>query len=409
MSDDIKVKFSSDFSDLTKGAEQAAANAGTALNKSFTSAVGNLMSNIGSMFAVGSLATTFYGNFSRMGEYMKELDNIIKKTGVGAEDLQKLAKPAKESGVSLEQLGHALVHANKFLDEAKAKNGEQRRVLSDLKLATDETSLSNLNAVDVFYALADAVKNAGGVASQTQNIMTILGRSGAEMGSLFSKGADGIRAATEELKIYNAEEIEAAANAQRQKEKAESWFGRTFGGNQLIAFGKEMETNETANLLRGIIDKKYGTTMGAVTNDTIDKIMGSPGGVTQITDELVKEAGKRNISMKLLYSSLSNLTGEGSGDMGDLTAVILGQLNYRIQQANKKSVVSEVEAPVAAIMASTLQQIGGGDVSSVFAGIDYQKTTADAVTEANQHLSQIASNTDPNSAHQNQPPGKAGY
>ena len=391
MSDDIKVKFSSDFSDLTKGAEQAAANAGTALNKSFTSAVGNLMSNIGSMFAVGSLATTFYGNFSRMGEYMKELDNIIKKTGVGAEDLQKLAKPAKESGVSLEQLGHALVHANKFLDEAKAKNGEQRRVLSDLKLATDETSLSNLNAVDVFYALADAVKNAGGVASQTQNIMTILGRSGAEMGSLFSKGADGIRAATEELKIYNAEEIEAAANAQRQKEKAESWFGRIFGGNQLIAVGKAMETYETGNLLRGIIDKKYGTTMGAVTNDTIDKIMGSPGGVTQITDELVKEAGKRNISMKLLYSSLRNL--EGGGDMGSLTDVILGQLNNRIQQANKKSVVPEVEAPVAAIMASTLQQIGGGDVSSVFAGIDYQKTTADAVTEANQHLSQIASNT----------------
>ena len=391
MSDDIKVKFSSDFSDLTKGAEQAAANAGTALNKSFTSAVGNLMSNIGSMFAVGSLATTFYGNFSRMGEYMKELDNIIKKTGVGAEDLQKLAKPAKESGVSLEQLGHALVHANKFLDEAKAKNGEQRRVLSDLKLATDETSLSNLNAVDVFYALADAVKNAGGVASQTQNIMTILGRSGAEMGSLFSKGADGIRAATEELKIYNAEEIEAAANAQRQKEKAESWFGRIFGGNQLIAVGKAMETYETGNLLRGIIDKKYGTTMGAVTNDTIDKIMGSPGGVTQITDELVKEAGKRNISMKLLYSSLRNL--EGGGDMGSLTDVILGQLNNRIQQANKKSVVPEVEAPVAAIMASTLQQIGGGDVSSVFAGIDYQKTTADAVTQANQHLSQIASNT----------------
>lgn len=391
MSDDIKVKFSSDFSDLTKGAEQAAANAGTALNKSFTSAVGNLMSNIGSMFAVGSLATTFYGNFSRMGEYMKELDNIIKKTGVGAEDLQKLAKPAKESGVSLEQLGHALVHANKFLDEAKAKNGEQRQVLSDLKLATDETSLSNLNAVDVFYALADAVKNAGGVASQTQNIMTILGRSGAEMGSLFSKGADGIRAATEELKIYNAEEIEAAANAQRQKEKAESWFGRIFGGNQLIAAGKAMETYETGNLLRGIIDKKYGTTMGAVTNDTIDKIMGSPGGVTQITDELVKEAGKRNISMKLLYSSLRNL--EGGGDMGSLTDVILGQLNNRIQQANKKSVVPEVEAPVAAIMASTLQQIGGGDVSSVFAGIDYQKTTADAVTQANQHLSQIASNT----------------
>jgi len=391
MSDDIKVKFSSDFSELTKGAEQAAANAGTALNKSFTSAVGNLMSNIGSMFAVGSLATTFYGNFSRMGEYMKELDNIIKKTGVGAEDLQKLAKPAKESGVSLEQLGHALVHANKFLDEAKAKNGEQRRVLADLKLATDETSLSNLNAVDVFYALADAVKNAGGVASQTQNIMTILGRSGAEMGSLFSKGADGIRAATEELKIYNAEEIEAAANAQRQKEKAESWFGRIFGGNQLIAVGKAMETYETGNLLRGIIDKKYGTTMGAVTNDTIDKIMGSPGGVTQITDELVKEAGKRNISMKLLYSSLRNL--EGGGDMGSLTDVILGQLNSRIQQANKKSVVPEVEAPVAAIMASTLQQIGGGDVSSVFAGIDYQKTTADAVTQANQHLSQIASNT----------------
>ena len=79
--------------------------------------------------------------------------------------------------------------------------------------------------------------------------------------------------------------------------------------------------------------------------------------------------------------------------MGDLTGVILGQLNYRIQQANKKSVVPEVEAPVAAIMASTLQQIGGGDVSSVFAGIDYQKTTADAVTQANQHLSQIASNT----------------
>ena len=391
MSDDIKVKFSSDFSELTKGAEQAAANAGTALNKSFTSAVGNLMSNIGSMFAVGSLATTFYGNFSRMGEYMKELDNIIKKTGVGAEDLQKLAKPAKESGVSLEQLGHALVHANKFLDEAKAKNGEQRRVLSDLKLATDETSLSNLNAVDVFYALADAVKNAGGVASQTQNIMTILGRSGAEMGSLFSKGADGIRAATEELKIYNAEEIEAAANAQRQKEKAESWFGRIFGGNQLIAVGKAMETYETGNLLRGIIDKKYGTTMGAVTNDTIDKIIGSPGGVTQITDELVKEAGKRNISMKLLYSSLRNL--EGGGDMGSLTDVILGQLSSRIQQANKKSVVPEVEAPVAAIMASTLQQIGGGDVSSVFAGIDYQKTTADAVTQANQHLSQIASNT----------------
>jgi hypothetical protein len=46
--------------------------------------------------------------------------------------------------------------------------------------------------------------------------------------------------------------------------------------------------------------------------------------------------------------------------------------------------------PVKALVTSSLQSIGGGDVTSVFAGIDYQKTTAEQMTLANQYLQMIA-------------------
>ena len=213
MADEVKVKFGGDFTDVPKGADAAAKQAGTAIANSFSDAAGKASKMFLGAFAVSSIVSSIYSGMREAGQYFIELQNTMKKTGASSQDLQMLGKAGKESGVGIESIGNALVKTNKFLNEATKGGESQLETLRSLGFATDQASVANIKAIDIFYKLADEIKRTGDATRYTETIIKIFGKSGAELIPVLEKGSDELKELAESSKLYTEAEIKAGAAA----------------------------------------------------------------------------------------------------------------------------------------------------------------------------------------------------
>ena len=79
MADEVKVKFGGDFTDVPKGADAAAKQAGTAIANSFSDAAGKASKMFLGAFAVSSIVSSIYSGMREAGQYFIELQNTMKK------------------------------------------------------------------------------------------------------------------------------------------------------------------------------------------------------------------------------------------------------------------------------------------------------------------------------------------
>ena len=213
MSDDVKVKFSGDFTDVSKGAQDASKNAGTAMGAWVTEFHGTLLKSFVGLFAVDAVFGQIKSFISGMREqlsFIREISHAIERTGVESEQFQKLAYVAREAGVSIESLGKSLQFAEVYL--AKAKNGVSANIkeLGSLGFATDAASIKNLKATDILKRLADATKISGQEDLVAAHVKTIFGRTGMELIPILNLGSKGIDEMSGEAKVLSKEQMVAA-------------------------------------------------------------------------------------------------------------------------------------------------------------------------------------------------------
>jgi hypothetical protein len=171
---DLTVTIGADLTELEKGLGDAGKtvkkgaekieNPFKATAEKFSSAAG-----IGGMIAgpvgmlVGQFIDAFSNLISKVGEYVKELiaysvemRNLSIATGVSIGELQKLESLSKASGISLTTLAHAFNQFDKSAGTARIKGSELNNMLAKMGIGMDRLATREFTAIDGLKALAAA-------------------------------------------------------------------------------------------------------------------------------------------------------------------------------------------------------------------------------------------------------------
>ena len=406
MGDDVKVKFGGDFSDVPKGADAAAKQAGTAIQNSFADAASKASKMFLGAFAVSSIVSSIYSGMREAGSYFLELGNTIKKTGANAEDLQVLGKAGKESGVGLDSIANALVKTNKFLNEATRGSTSQLETLNRLGFATDAVTVKNLKATDVIYKLADEIKRTGDATAYTEDIIKLFGKSGADLIPILTEGSDKFKEIAESTRLFTAEEIKAGAAAEKAARAAENSWNNVL---RIITstVGEKIIRSNIGDAYREALSQ-YGEGEGHFrelpkSGENLDKIIQSiikEGKKMGLTTEEITDIVSKSNSLTLDQKELNLIT--------DKLKEVSGKEKQKKAEEGEATPATPTTLAKSGAVVSTLQAIGGGDIGSIYSGT-YQDSVVSATERTASATEQIAQNTNPANQQADQTPAKAGH
>lgn len=164
--------------------------------KAVQSSMGNILAKgqqIGAaMTAIGAgLTAMFLGAVNATMDYGGSIQDASVKTGIAAEELQKLKFGAEQSGVSFEQLQVAILKMSDNLGEAAGKaGGPFNDALASVGLTIQQ--LQTLSPDQQFMKLATAIAGVADPAQRTTLAINLFGKAGAQLLPLLSQGAAGI-------------------------------------------------------------------------------------------------------------------------------------------------------------------------------------------------------------------------
>lgn len=422
MSDDVKVKFSGDFTDVSKGATDASKKAGTAMSAWVGEYTKSLKDSLVGAVALGSIVDTFVGNFKKAFESFKEIDSMSRKLGVSRVELQQFSKVGKEFNIDMESMGRTISFANKVIGGAALGHKDAQKILMELGYTQNEVTAGNIQAIGVIQKLSEnyeANKKAHGE-TIAQNILSkqateAFGRTGADLIPIIKEGTEAMKERIKTMKIYSEEEVKSGARAARQLEKGQKKFAWWFGGRAATSVGSMMEQSDISDLEEEFLKKKNF-------NENWVHI-GDDSSMSGKLDILGKKTGVKKKDLNKEFNEFLLARAKAMGmDAGDLADVLASRgtqsfgwigdegkdisekrnafyLNQSSMAANAQADKDKAEKAAAAntldltaggglgnvpvLAASSLQQIGGGDIASV-AGLyhgnveDYTRRTAEA-------------------------------
>jgi len=396
MADDVKVKFGGDFSNVSKGATDAASQAGTALGTALDGKIKAIGASIAGAFAIGAVASRLWEGFKSGIDYMKELNLAVSRTGQSTGEFQKLAYAGKEAGVSMDIVGRGLTEANKALQQAKTSES-QRNMFVSLGMDAEKLEAGTYTATDALLALADQWDKFGNETKTRAGAMALFGRFGEGMIPVIKQGRSAIEEQTASVQEQSRAEILGAAAIEKKIAAMERYT-------------KQVERMAAAQA--GIM--KVGGDFGDLRNELRQEKRKNPNKYyEQYGDQTPTEVatGKMQKEYQQKYGinpeEFNIIIRDALKDMSPTSPTFKGatgvsqRLSDEYLAAKNKGPTRPVEELAGALSASSLQAIGGGDVASVLSGT-YQNDMVDLTR-------QIATNTTPReTAHETPPPARAG-
>lgn len=377
MSDDVKVKFGGDFSDIPKGAAAAAEKAGTAI----TSNIGKYLTGVGTAFlgafAIGSLVSRAFEGITHGLEYFRELDLTTRRIGIAGDEFQRLAYVGKQSGVTMEMLGRSLQFANKFIGQAQQGSILHQKALEGVTGKTWEMIRGTVKATDVLMGLADAWDKTQDETMLAAQAQQFFGKSGQALLPIIKQGRDAIEEQAGQATIFTKQEILAASAAQKMKlalEAEEAKLGKRLAAETSMGLMQEQILHARQNVdTKGMTDEQAeierAKSVAAYFKERF-------GWTTAQTAEMMK-LGTKNVPTL------------GMGITGPSVGVV-DTHQYAIAAALEKLAEKEPGKPegpaapartYAPLSVSSLQAIGGGDIASIYTGASIQQAQLDAANQ----------------------------
>jgi len=385
MADDVKVKFGGDFTDVPKGAEAAANAAGTAMRGYFNTYAKSLKDKLASAFSMESLVGGFLDRVNAQLEKFKEIDTLSRKLGVGREELQKFAKIGKEFNLDMETMGRSIQFANKTLGAAAMGNKEAQKKLLELGFTQKEVNSQHIKATDVLSKLSEEyeknVKVKGKDAANTilaKQTTDSFGRAGSDLIPILKEGNEELKKRISLLEVYSDAEVKAGAAAARAKERAEARFnkivvGRFISGSTRMLGENELFGGYFASGEGGIMEqalKKSGFKSRSDVKTMED--------TKKLSEAFAKIAGAEGYTPQELESAFAShintslfMSGKNKEVMENMQ-MFFNNMAHQADVNEAKANKSEAQATpkeISALAASSLQQIGGGDITSVMSGL----------------------------------------
>lgn len=398
MADDVKVKFGGDFSGVSKGANEAASMAGSALAKNMTDKISAIGASIAGLFAIGTLASKAFEGFKAGIAYMHELNLAVSRTGQSSAEFQKLAYAGKEAGVSMDIVGRGLVEANKALERAK-KDPQSRNLFASLGMDAAKLEAGTYTATEALLALADQWDKFGNVQKTRAGAVALFGKYGEGMVPVIQQGRSAIEEQTASVSAQTRAEILGAA-AIEKKVRALERYTEQMKRLAAASAGVSQIAGEFTAAEQSFADFAYGEGQYA----------DQPGGINpayrakygdknpqQAAAEFLAQKYKEQFGINaeelaiIVKQAFPNPTGAYASFVNEFSKMSDAYLASKAARPTRPT-----EELAGALSASSLQAIGAGDIASVQTGT-YQTQMLDSTRE-------IAANTRPRDVSHASPP-----
>ncbi|CAB5217904.1 hypothetical protein UFOVP201_31 [uncultured Caudovirales phage] len=384
MAEDVKVKFGGDFSQISKGASEAAAKAGSAMANSVQSWATGVGATIAGAFAVGALINRVWGDFRQGTEYFHELHIASKKTGVSTQELQKIASVAKEVGVTIDSLGRAFAFNNALISNARNGNKEYQKQLQALGFTQEQITGGHVKATDVLMALAKQYEKTGDAAGATKKMF---GKGGMEVYPLITQGKTELELKTASVKAYSDAEVTAASVTEKRLlalERLEKQMGRLAAAKAGMALIKsEIEGQEP---------KMWDEFRKTHSVKEIQDVLYDPKKRGEMTAEYFANYFKKKygLSTEETFQVFESMGGRGIESVETQRNKFLQMIEQEKASLNEGPNVKGPLGPHELLATSTLQAIGGGDLGAIQSAT-YSMTMLDAAQSTAENTAVMAS------------------
>ena len=400
MADDVKVKFGGDFTDVAKGAGDAVNRAGSSLTSWFSDFRKSTEASILSSLALSNIFSNFVKGAAEALQYFREMDLTLKRFGgSGDAQFQQLAKYGKEVGVSMETVARTTNYFNKVRNEAAKGNQTYVSILKQYGFTQKEIAAGNISAIEVLGRLADAYDKTGYEGLVGEKAMNLFGIRGKELTAIFKNGRESLEAFTKSMGTMSRESVSKLSETQAAIERFQRSLKETFAqGLGIVAVGRqkrEIETYLQVSQQQAFGRTWYGGygakpalggTMAQQTKSDAAQI------VTLLEDnvDLVKQAAKRAKTRLNPDEDMFDRLKEYRLSLSDA----LDAQVKRMESKTEKKPGLDIPLVKELLTSSSLQAIGGGDISSVLSGT-IQANMLTAMQETAANTGKIAAGTDP--------------
>lgn len=247
----------SEYTSAMAGASRSTAALGASAETSMAKAGGStqaLTSRLGGLKgAAAQLAATGIGvglvasldsaadSFAKAGRETMKFQRV---TGATAEDASRLRVVAQQTGVDVDKLGGAFVKLSKTQDTSKGQ-----AALSALGVSLKDANGEALPLPEQLKRVAEGVANTGDAATRNRALVDLFGKSGADLGPLLGRGADGIDKLIKKSDEYgltlssqNLDSVKKYTAAQRDMTLAWQGFQTQVGSEVLPVLAEGLST-----------------------------------------------------------------------------------------------------------------------------------------------------------------------
>lgn len=179
----------------SSGFQQGLAKAGASLNAFAGGQLSSIKGTLAGAFTVGAITKLGADAIALGGKF----DDLSKRTGVSAESLQALDYAAKQNGSSIEALVGGLqklaIARQKALEDP---NSEPAKAFNDLGISIQQVAA--LSPEQLFYKIADAVKNDSAATEKAASMTAVLGKSFGELVPMMSEGGAALKTLADEAR-----------------------------------------------------------------------------------------------------------------------------------------------------------------------------------------------------------------
>ena len=388
MADDVKVKFGGDFTDVAKGAGEAVNKAGGALSSWFSDFNKSTVASMASALALSSIFGKFTESMGNALKNAKGIDDAFRRFGSGksSQEFQLLARYGAEVGVSMEAVGRTMNYFAKVNDAAAKGSESHRAVLRSLKFSEDEVTKGKVSAIEVLRRLADEYDRTGLESLSAQRAVQLFGLQGEQLSAVYKNGKLNLDEFAKSAKTMSDETVKSMAKTQRGIETLK----RTLGESGAVAGG-------------AIGDWLSRTTGFKISSEVMYGQLGKTGGTPEQEGKSIGQQiftdlkGDEEALKEAIKNIKENFTGWNFSDEEEATGKKAIETITKLIKEQQKEEKKQPEGPpllqAAKVMAaSSLQEIGGGDVSSILSGT-YQSSMLDAANKTADNTAKLVQET----------------
>lgn len=331
------------LNDVTKAASTGGGKA-TAQAGGFISTLGRAYGQFQAIFSVLSVGFEFVMKYATIA---RELRNLSVATGIPIADLRNFDLQAKQAGISTQAMAHSVAEFNKKMGEAKIRGSEANAAMAKLGVGLVDLKNGTFTYNDALMALAASYEAGTDSATLMHYGIQLFGSSFEQLLPLIKQGTVDLKKGSEAMVGVNKDSARGAASF------ADSWdvAWQTIENSFINVFGIiSNATAETLDIINNDVSALYHSIFSS-SPETQGK---------DFADDVFKQMSKglTKEQQKSYFDEFGSL-------MGDEARASYEKRIKELTASNGKKLTPQ--GLTEAQGASTLQQMGGGDIVSAIA------------------------------------------